>query len=241
MQYIIGDIHGCYDEYKKLLEKIRFKNEDTLYVLGDAMDRGPEPMKVIKDIIRRPNVIYIIGNHDLLFYVLMKKALLEVTDENVQKMIDTEFLSFYSAWQKDGGDVTASQFHKLSDEQKRVVLDFMRDASLYEEIFYKEKRYILVHGGLGEPEKFSESRPLSDYDMSETAEMRADYGKRYFSDPNTFLVTGHTPTPLIEGFGETKVYQKNGHIGMDCGCFATGVLAAYCIETEKVTYVSRES
>lgn len=42
MRYIISDIHGCYAEYRELLEKICFSDADELYVLGDAMDRGSE-------------------------------------------------------------------------------------------------------------------------------------------------------------------------------------------------------
>lgn len=36
MIYIIADIHGCYNEYMELLDKINFSDEDDLYVLGDS-------------------------------------------------------------------------------------------------------------------------------------------------------------------------------------------------------------
>ena len=54
--YVISDIHGCYEEYMDLLEKINFSGQDELYVLGDSMDRGPEPIRVIRDLMGRPNV-----------------------------------------------------------------------------------------------------------------------------------------------------------------------------------------
>ena len=44
MTYAISDIHGCYEEYIKLLEKINFSEDDTLYILGDICDRGEKPM-----------------------------------------------------------------------------------------------------------------------------------------------------------------------------------------------------
>ncbi len=53
MRYVISDIHGCYEQYRLLLEKIRFSDNDRLYVLGDAVDRGPEPIKVLQDMMRR--------------------------------------------------------------------------------------------------------------------------------------------------------------------------------------------
>lgn len=38
MIYCISDIHGQYKQYKKMLECIDLKEEDTLYVLGDVID-----------------------------------------------------------------------------------------------------------------------------------------------------------------------------------------------------------
>lgn len=43
MYYVMSDLHGCYKEYQKALEMIHFNAQDTLYVLGDVVDRGPEP------------------------------------------------------------------------------------------------------------------------------------------------------------------------------------------------------
>lgn len=68
MRYVISDIHGRYDQYLQLLKKINFSLEDDLYILGDVVDRGPEPIKVLQDIMQRPNVIFILGNHELMMY-----------------------------------------------------------------------------------------------------------------------------------------------------------------------------
>ena len=56
MNYVISDIHGCYKEYQKLLEKIYFSDTDVLYLMGDMVDRGPEPVKVLQDVMLRSNV-----------------------------------------------------------------------------------------------------------------------------------------------------------------------------------------
>lgn len=39
MNYVFSDILGYYDKYKEMLEKIKFSDYDTLYILGDVMDR----------------------------------------------------------------------------------------------------------------------------------------------------------------------------------------------------------
>ena len=49
LHYAISDIHGCYDKYISMLEKIGFNDGDTLYFLGDAVDRGPDGVKILLD------------------------------------------------------------------------------------------------------------------------------------------------------------------------------------------------
>ena len=49
MIYAMSDIHGQYEQFLTLLEQIGIRKEDTLYILGDVVDRGPEPMKILKD------------------------------------------------------------------------------------------------------------------------------------------------------------------------------------------------
>ena len=61
MVYVMSDIHGEYDKYRRMLEKIRFSDNDILYILGDVVDRGPEPVKILLDMMKRPNVVPLLG------------------------------------------------------------------------------------------------------------------------------------------------------------------------------------
>lgn len=49
--YVMSDIHGNYRAYKAMLEKINFNREDMLYILGDILDRGPNPIRIILDLM----------------------------------------------------------------------------------------------------------------------------------------------------------------------------------------------
>lgn len=234
MQYIISDIHGCFEQYQKLLEKIKFSPKDKLYVLGDAVDRGPEPIKVLQDMMKRPNIIFILGNHDFIMYRLMKKLSEIIPEENHDKHLTAEFILDYNLWFQDGGWITAKQFTKLEYSEKMRILDYLADASLYEIIKNNGKEYRLVHAGL---ENFEPDKGLYEYDLYDFLEERTDYTKRYYPKENIFLVTGHTPTVCIKGWEKPEVYRKNGHIAIDCACVTGGHLAAFCVETENVFYV----
>ena len=233
MRYILADPHGCYDSWRALLEKIRFSHEDTLYVLGDVVDRGPEPIRLLQDMMGRPNVVLLLGNHDFACYHLMRRLAQEVTEDNWDRVLSAELLEQYTAWQADGGAVTARQFRRLPRQEREELLDYLSEASVYEVLRQGTERYILAHAGVA---NFTEDRPLEDYELSDFLVGRADYSRRYFSSRHIHLVTGHTPTMMIHG--KPEVYQGNGHIALDCGCVFGGQLAAYCLETEQVTYVA---
>ena len=64
MIYVISDIHGCYQSYLKMLEKLGVRDSDTVYILGDTIDRGRDGIKVLQDMMMRPNIIPILGNHE---------------------------------------------------------------------------------------------------------------------------------------------------------------------------------
>ena len=55
--YVIADIHGEYDLFMELLDKIGLHDWDTLYILGDVVDRGPNPVKTLLKLMEMPNVV----------------------------------------------------------------------------------------------------------------------------------------------------------------------------------------
>lgn len=64
--YVILSIHGQYSMFMELIDKIGLKQTDTLYVLGDILDRGSHPIKVLRKLMKMPNVICMVGNHELM-------------------------------------------------------------------------------------------------------------------------------------------------------------------------------
>ena len=66
-QYIIPDIHGCYNTLKALIEQLNLTTSDEIFFLGDYIDRGPRSREVIDFIIelkKKHNVYCLKGNHE---------------------------------------------------------------------------------------------------------------------------------------------------------------------------------
>jgi len=67
--FVIGDVHGCAQTLQQLIFKvIRVRHTDTLYFLGDLIDRGPRSRETLETIIRLKSagysVLSIRGNHE---------------------------------------------------------------------------------------------------------------------------------------------------------------------------------
>lgn len=230
--YVISDIHGQYDMFMELLDKIKLKDADTLYILGDILDRGPHPIKTLKKIMELPNAICLVGNHEFMALDCLEFLMKEITDISIEEL-DDKMLDNLVTWQYNGSKTTIDEFCKLDAEAKQDVIDFIKEFLVYEEVSVGDKEYILVHAGLG---NYSTEKDMEDYSLHELIWVRADYNVRYFED--AYVITGHTPTQTIENNQHPGyIYRKNNHIAIDCGaCYPGGRLSALCLDTGEEYY-----
>ena len=230
--YCISDPHGCYDKYRRILRTIGLRPRDTLYVLGDVVDRGPDGVRILQDMMLRPNVVPILGNHEYMMAYCLRFLDREITDESLSEL-DGEKMAALLDWFENGGEPTLRAFRALSPQDRQEVCGYLGEFSLYEEVRAGGQDYVLVHAGLG---NFSPERPLDSYRPDELILGQGDYENDYW--PGRYVVSGHTPTQLIPGAPEPgRICRMGRRVFIDCGCAFGGPLAAVCLETGEEVYV----
>lgn len=233
MIYAISDIHGSFDAYRTILSKISFKSTDTLYVLGDAVDRGPEGIRVLRDMMDRPNVVPILGNHELMMAVSLKLLMREITEGSVSELGEAE-IGALSDWFANGGEPTLRAFNALPQNERFEIVEYLGEFSLYEEVRVGGRNYVLVHAGI---DNFLPERSLEDYDPADFLEGRSGLTDAYW--PDKTVISGHTPTRLIPGNpAPDRIYKTVGRVCIDCGCGFGGTLGALCLDTGEEFYAN---
>lgn len=62
---VVGDIHGCFDEFLALLRKVNWnENRDQLVLVGDIVNKGPKSVEMLEWVFMHPTVTCLLGNHE---------------------------------------------------------------------------------------------------------------------------------------------------------------------------------
>ncbi len=220
MIYVTSDPHGySLSRFQELLREAGFGPDDFLFVLGDVIDRGEEGVSWLRWLLGQPNAQLILGNHEAML-LSCRFLFREVTEESVDALT-AEDLRLLQVWQRNGAEPTLRALRALKQEDPEEladILDYLEDAPLYELIKAGGKKFLLVHGGLG---NFDPDKELEDYSAHDLLWCRPSMEDRYFDTITTVL--GHTPTGYYGSDYRGKMLQTDTWINIDTG--AAGGLA----------------
>lgn len=213
-----------------MLWEISLTARDTLYVLGDVIDRGPDGIKILQDMNTRPNVFPLLGNHEFTAAVCLPWLMEEVTERSLADLDETQ-LAALSEWLTNGGGPTLRALKRLNREEREDILDYLREMELYAEVEAGGRSFVLTHSA---PEHFEPGKPLDSYELQDFLFGRPEPEAVYF--PDKVLVFGHTPTRILGG--EDKIFRRETWVDIDCGCvFRGGRLGCLCLDTMEEFYV----
>ena len=219
--FVMSDIHGQYELFLKMLDKIKLKRKDLLVIIGDICDRGKKSyeiyMKCMKMIKLGYNLKFILGNHE--------DMLLEDLENDYPIRYETEYSIYrYSKYfeNKDMKDWHEENFL----EEIEWLVKWLKNCSL----IISGNENIFVHAGLDlkkvleKQEKETVLWTREEFWIMENVELEEYKGKNIYF--------GHTPN--ING----RISKKTDRIkGIDCGAFFTHFLGCLEVKSQKEIYV----
>ena len=260
--YVISDIHGCYDELIRMLEKINLEDSDTLICAGDYIDKGPKNAEVLEWIMNvPPNVILLRGNHDEDFAqnIEAMRIISYKMDLDRDSLQDTKTL--YQSMKKLAKKDASAKFDRCETVYELIEsgytfsqlctwADRIKSMPYLYETKVSGRTCIIVHAGyirrLDTPELKARYSSREEFYMNARGDGFANGGIMH-----GMVVVGHTPTTKEEEFAynDGRVFRKYDEerdflfYDIDCGCWMRYIgkenarLACLRLEDEKVFYV----
>lgn len=191
--FAIGDIHGCFESFKNLIEnKIKLKKNDKLILLGDYIDRGTQSKDVIDYInelqSKGYDIVTLMGNHEAMLIDAMEN------EKNLSK------------WIQNGGGKTLMSFgiESLTDLDQQYI-SFFKGLILYSTF----DNFLFVHAGFND----LIDNPFNDkYNMLWSR-------NTFYKHPlliDKIIVHSHTPITKIQC--QELVTTRKQTINIDTGC-----------------------
>lgn len=191
--FAIGDIHGCFNSLKELVEsKIQLQKDDKLILLGDYIDRGDKSIEVVDFIMELQekgfDVIPLMGNHEAMLIDAFEDG------KNISK------------WIQNGGNETLKSFGIISVKDiESKYIELFKGLRYY----YTFEDYLFVHAGFND----NVLNPFTDY-YSMLWKCKETYTNPLLSDKT--IVHGHNPVKVA--ICEERVLAKHRIINIDTGC-----------------------
>ena len=233
MIYVLSDIHGNQRRFNSVLEQINLQPVDTLYILGDVIDRHPDGIRILREIMNMPNAKMLLGNHE---YMMLNALGYSHGSDEPPCPYALETLKYL--WYHNGGKVTHEQFNALSESEQNAVIDYLRSLPVNEDIEVNGISYKLVHAA-----------PVDEYTSRCEFENATEFAVWNRCNPCNSqraytMVFGHCTTDHFQDEFPMKPWFGNNCIGIDCGSGypeskyyrGTGRLACLRLDDGKVFY-----
>lgn len=217
MIYVISDIHGNKQAWESIKKQINLNEDDTLYILGDVIDRGRDGINILLEIMNNRNMFMIPGNHE---YMMMRA--LGVKYKYGSSNFDAE--DEMRLWFRNGGKVTYNNYKALDEAEQDKVMEYLRILPLNRCATVNGIEYMLVHAQSEDIYSLIMHRAVS---KTTFCVWDRDYILQVapLLPQNMRIIFGHTPTiNLPPELNENKeiseymtIFKYKGVIGVDCG------------------------
>lgn len=230
MIYVLSDIHGNLQRFESIMKQINLQPDDTLYILGDVVDRNPDGIKILRKLMKMPNVKMLIGNHE---YMMLKAV---GHCKNAAEEKENTNWKQRRLWYNNGGRITHDRLKRITLEQRAEIFRFLRTLPVNIDVEVNGVKYKLVHGS--PVENFGRTHfYYKDYENEKEFAVWERWNEMHQVPEGFILIFGHTPTCHFQETEPWSIWKYEDSIGIDCGCgYEDGRLGCLRLDDMKEFY-----
>lgn len=247
MLYFMSDIHGAYDAFLALLKKVKFSENDRLYIIGDVLDGNTHDPKanwrLLEYIMSHDNIELLLGNHELAHAGYL---LADSKGDIKQKQMWKDYLCDPLC-----GGKPLVDFWEENPLLKMRYLQYLIARPVSVLVQEDDRFYYLVHGKPVACTAYQRDIDYINDQLQAAVNFKENITQALRTDPhvvcesgvdmdqvtkeNLYAVVGHTPVRYVttkspQEPGEKKyqrITKKNHIVDIDCGCRANSLCKRY--------------
>lgn len=222
--YVLSDVHGHLAPLDRALARVSPGEGDALFVLGDMVDRGPDPVGVLRLVRGLACARVLRGNHEELMLDAITRP-----DDGLAVL----------NWGNNGGLATATGLARASREERAGLLEWVASLPSFAHVEAGGRPYLLAHAGIRPgvapvPERWDAAGReafLAAQDPQDLVWIREEFwgaptGLVDRTGAGPVVVAGHTPTMLAE-----RICDRPGAPALDASGRASVLWVGACEET----------
>lgn len=209
MIYVMSDIHGNQGRFDNLMKKLNLSPDDTLYILGDAIDRFPDGIRILRKIMDTPNIKMLLGNHEHMMLAALYDPTVAGNEQGNGKQERRLRL-----WHHNGGACTHQYLKRIRKTVRQEIFEYLDALPVNVEVTVSGRDFILAHAAIAdnyhsEGQKYADEREFAVWSR-DAIHTRVPEGKT--------LIFGHTPTQHFQRYiVPLEIWKGKNMIGIDCG------------------------
>lgn len=193
--YVFSDVHGHAEPLDRVLSRVSPAKDDRVFCLGDMIDRGPDPVRVMRIVRAIPNATVLMGNHEDLMLNFFAHP-----DDHLS----------VANWAINGGKMTLNGLEAMDGDEAVELVNWAGTLPRWSYTQVDGRYYLLCHAGLrpsppasrGTWSDDSVEALLEAQDPDDLVWIREEFwgvstGLVDEDGLGPIVIAGHTPTPYL--------------------------------------------
>ena len=138
MTYVFNNLFGNFKKYKEILKELHITNKDTVIILGNLFDKGPDGFLILEDIIKKPYIKLLLNTPEKLILETLKKERTEYANRIYTNLINSQYINYLP------------ELEYMEPEKKDIIFNYLNECKENLTIETKQEKFFITTNAFNE-------------------------------------------------------------------------------------------